>query len=270
MSDFATHWFLTGLALTAGAGVALFLVTFVVARTVGRWNVVDITWGLSFAVMAATAFAWSAEEPGGNTVRRVLVLVLTATWGLRLAAFIGWRSRGQGEDPRYVEMFERAGRSPTWFALRLVFVPQALIAWFVSMPVQMAMYERAGVGPLVWLGAALWVIGVFFEAVGDAQMSRFRADPANRGLVMDRGLWRYTRHPNYFGDAAVWCGLYLVAADRWPGATTALSPLAMLYFLYFKSGKGLLEKHLADRRPGYREYMERTSGFLPRPPRRRA
>lgn len=268
MNSFAAHWFLTGLAVTAGATLLLFLGTCAVARLVGRWNVVDVTWGLSFAVVAATALGWSAQVPDGNTVRRVLVLVLTAAWGLRLAVYIGLRSRGRGEDPRYAEMFEKAGGSPTAFALRMVFLPQALIAWFVSMPVQMAMYERAGVGPLVWLGCAVWVVGLFFESVGDAQMARFRRDPANKGSVMDRGLWRYTRHPNYFGDAAVWFGLFLIAADRWPGVTSVLSPLAMLYFLYFKSGKGLLEKSMAESRPGYRDYMERTSGFLPLPPKR--
>ena len=268
MSGFASHWFLTGLAVSAGAEMVLFLLTFVVARAVGRWNVVDVTWGTSFAAVAVTSFAWSLQVTRDSTGRRVLVLVMTVLWGIRLASYIAWRSRGGDEDPRYAEMFQKARGSHSWYALRVVFGPQALISWFVSLPVQMAMYERGSPGPLAWVGVALWGVGLFFETVGDAQMSRFRNDPTNRGTVMDRGLWRYTRHPNYFGDACVWFGLYLFAADRWPGVTTILSPVAMLYFLYYKSGKGLLEKSLADRRPGYRDYMQRTSGFIPLPPKR--
>lgn len=269
MTDFATHWFLTGLALTAGVSLVVFMVTWVVARRVGRWNVVDVTWGLSFAVTALTSFLWSIPAHT-DTTRRILVVALTALWGLRLAGYIALRSRGHGEDPRYAAMFDEATGSPAVHAIKVVFLPQALISWFVSLPVQAAMYERSGAGILTWVGAAVWAVGVFFEAVGDAQMSAFRKDPANRGHVMDRGLWRYTRHPNYFGDATVWAGLYLIAASQWQGATTVLSPFAMLYFLYFKSGKGLLEKGLSESKPGYADYVRRTSGFFPLPPRRRA
>jgi steroid 5-alpha reductase family enzyme len=163
---------------------------------------------------------------------------------------------------------EKGSGSTQVRALTIIFGPQAFLSWFVSLPVQIAMYLRAPTGWLTGVGVAVWAVGIFFEAVGDAQMAAFRADPANRGQIMDRGLWRYTRHPNYFGDAAVWTGLFLIAAQRWPGVTTVASPFAMLYFLYFKSGKGLLEKSMAANRPGYREYMERTSGFFPLPPRR--
>ena len=268
MSGFATHWFLTGLALTAAANLVVFLATWMVGRKVGRWNVVDTTWGLSFAVVAAVSFGWSIQADGDAT-RRVLVLALTVVWGLRLAGYIGVRSRGKGEDPRYAEILARAPGNRDVYALRIVILTQAFLSWLVSMPVQVAMYERAPGTGLMWAGVALWAVGFFFESVGDAQMARFRNDPANRGKVMDRGLWRYTRHPNYFGDASVWLGLYLIAASRWPGVTTFLSPVAMLYFLYFKSGKGLLERNMADSRAGYREYMQRTSGFVPLPPRRR-
>jgi steroid 5-alpha reductase family enzyme len=184
-----------------------------------------------------------------------------------LSAYIWWRSRGAGEDPRYERLMARAGGSKAAHALVAIFAPQAFLAWFVSLPVQITMYQRSGPGPLTWLGAAVWAVGLFFEAAGDAQMAAFRRDPANRGQVMDRGLWRYTRHPNYFGDATVWLGLYLIAADAWPGPLAVLSPLAMLYFLYFKSGKGLLEKDLSTSKPGYADYVRRTSGFLPLPPR---
>ena len=269
MTGFAAGPFLTGLALTAGVSVGLFLACWVLARRVGRWNVVDVVWGLSFVLIGAASFAWSAGA-GASAARRVLVLVLVGLWGVRLAGYIGWRSRGHGEDPRYASIMRRAKGRESAYALKVIFAPQAFLAWFVSLPVQAAMYNRAAPGILTWIGLAVWAVGLFFEAVGDAQMSVFRRDPANRGHVMDRGLWRYTRHPNYFGDATVWLGLYLIAAARWQGALTFLSPVAMLYFLYFKSGKGLLEKGLSRSKPGYAEYVRRTSGFLPLPPRRGA
>ena len=266
---FVTSRFLTGLAVSAGVSALVFAVAWLAARRAGRWNVVDVAWGLSFVLVGAASFGWSAPAPA-SAARRVLVLVLVAVWGLRLAGYIWLRSRGRGEDPRYAAIMSRARGSQTVHALRVVFAPQALLAWFISLPVQAAMYERNGPGALTWAGAAVWAVGLFFEAVGDAQMAAFRRDPANRGQVMDRGLWRYTRHPNYFGDATVWVGLYLVAASTWEGALTVLSPLAMLYFLYFKSGKGLLEKDLSRSKPGYADYVRRTSGFLPLPPRRPA
>ena len=130
------------------------------------------------------------------------------------------------------------------------------------------MYEHAPLGLVSWLGAAVWAVGFGFEAVGDAQLRRFRADPANAGKVLDRGLWRYTRHPNYFGDACLWWGLYLLACSTWAGAATVLSPVAMTYTLARGTGKPLLEKGLRRSRPGYAHYVERTSGFFPLPPKR--
>jgi steroid 5-alpha reductase family enzyme len=266
---FAAGRFLTGLAVSAGVSALVFAAAWLAARRAGRWNVVDVAWGLSFVLIGAAAFGWSSPSPA-SSARRLLVLVMVAVWGLRLAGYIWLRSRGGGEDPRYAAIMSRARGSKQLYAIRVVFAPQALLAWFVSLPVQAAMYERADPGVLAWAGAAVWAVGLFFEAVGDAQMAAFRREPANRGRVMDHGLWRYTRHPNYFGDASVWVGLYLVAASTWQGALTFLSPLAMLYFLYFKSGKGLLEKDLSRSKPGYAEYVRRTSGFLPLPPRRPA
>ena len=158
-------------------------------------------------------------------------------------------------------------RPRTGYAVRKVFVVQGLAAWFVALPVQVA---AATDEPLGWLAAAgvlVWLAGLTFEAVGDAQLARFKADPANRGRVMDRGLWAWTRHPNYFGDAAVWWGVWLVAAEAWPGVLTVLSPVAMTYFLAFATGARLLESQMSER-PGYREYVQRTSMFVPMPPRR--
>jgi steroid 5-alpha reductase family enzyme len=266
VSDFAGAQFLSGLALTAGAVLVLVFATWLLALRVGRFNLIDITWGLGFVVVALVALAWSAGD--GDTTRRVLVAVLVSIWGLRLATYIGIRSRGKGEDPRYEAMLDRAGGSRARYALVSIYLTQAVGLWFISLPVQVAMFEQRSPGILTWVGTAVWVIGFFFESVGDSQLSRFKADPANHGQVMDRGLWHYTRHPNYFGDATMWWGLYLIAAQQLPGALTILSPILMTYLLVAKTGKPLLEQGMAERRPGYRDYIERTSGFFPLPPKR--
>lgn len=269
MSSFAVHPFLTGMALTAGVAVGLFTLCWLLALVVGRYNVVDAVWGLSFVAIAVTSFAWSAGH-GVPTWRRALVLALVAAWGLRLAAYIGVRSRGKGEDPRYDDLVGQGSpRRRALRALGIVFVLQALIAWFVSLPVQVAMQIRSGWSALAVVGAVVWAIGLFFEAVGDRQLAAFRAEPANRGTVLDRGLWRYSRHPNYFGDATVWVGLWLVAAQHWIGLLTLASPAVMMWFLFFKSGKPLLEKSLSSSKPGYAAYVERTSALFPLPPKRR-
>lgn len=262
MSDFAWGAFGSGLALTAGVELVLFAITWLIALRVGRFNVVDVTWGASFAAVAATSYLWSAGA-GGDEVRRLATLALTAVWGLRLAAYIGWRSRGHGEDPRYGKMLERATGGRSAYALLRVYLPQAATAWFVSLPVQAIMAERSPAGALTAVGAAVVLVGMAFESVGDAQLAAFKADPANAGQVMDRGLWRYTRHPNYFGDACVWAGLWLIAAGQWPGAATIFSSALMIYFLTAKTGKPLLEGSLMAGKPGYRAYVARTSGFFP-------
>jgi steroid 5-alpha reductase family enzyme len=264
VSSFAVHPFLSGLALTFGVSMALFVASWLVAVRVGRYNIVDVVWGSSFIATAIASFVWSGGHDASQW-RRILVLALVAIWGGRLSLYIGVRSHGKGEDPRYEAMLgdgpHRAAR-----ALGMVFVLQAVIAWFISLPVQAAMYIRSGWSALAFVGVAVWLVGVFFESVGDAQLGAFRRDPANKGQVMDRGLWRYTRHPNYFGDATVWAGLYLIAAEHWIGALTIASPVLMGWFLSFKTGKPLLEKQMATSKPGYADYMRRTSGFFPLPP----
>jgi steroid 5-alpha reductase family enzyme len=264
VSSFAVHPFLTGLALTFGVSMALFVASWLVAVRVGRYNVVDVVWGSSFIATTITSFVWSGGHDASQW-RRILVLALVATWGGRLSLYIGVRSHGKGEDPRYTAMLGD-GPHQALRALGIVFVLQAVIAWFISLPVQAAMYIRSGWSALAFVGVAVWLVGVFFESVGDAQMGAFRRDPANQGQVMDRGLWRYTRHPNYFGDATVWAGLYLIAAEHWIGALTIASPVLMGWFLSFKTGKPLLEKQMAKSKPGYADYIRRTSGFFPLPP----
>lgn len=262
---FATSSFLVDLGASAGSVALVFAVAYLIGWRIGRFNVVDAAWGLAFVAVAVDAFLLPGAVAG---TRRWLLLVMVGVWGLRLAAHIGWRSRGQGEDPRYVAMFARGGAGRVRRAALGIFVLQAAIVWFVSLPVQVGMFERPGSAALDWVGVAVWAVGVFFESVGDAQLAAFRGDPANRGKVLDSGLWRYTRHPNYFGDACVWTGIYLAVAGTWPGALTIASPLLMGWFLARKTGKPLLERSLAASKPGYAGYIQRTSGFFPLPPRR--
>ena len=260
--------FAAALPFTVLAVVVLLGITLVVALRVGKHAVVDVTWGLGFAAVAVTAYALSAGE--GDAGRRLLVTLLTVVWGVRLAVHIGRRSRGHGEDPRYAAMLAEAPGNPTWFAVRKVYLTQGAVMWFVSLPVQVACFEPAALGPMAWAGVLVWAVGLFFEAVGDWQLTRFRADPASKGQVLDTGLWRYTRHPNYFGDACVWWGLSLVAFSAWPGILTVLSPVVMTWLLAKGTGKPLLEKDMSSRRPGYVDYVKRTSGFVPLPPRKGA
>lgn len=266
MQGFATRHFLIGLPLTLAAVAVVLAITFGVAQWRGHHSVIDVTWGLGFAVIALTSLGLSSGH--GDLTRRALVAVLTTAWGVRLAAHIAIRNWGKGEDPRYVALLAKAPGNPQLYALRMVYLTQGVVMWFVSLPTQAAMYEGARPGVLTWLGTGVFAVGLTFEAVGDWQLSRFRNEPDSKGKVMDRGLWRYTRHPNYFGDACVWWGLYLIAAQQWQGAVTVLSPAVMTYTLANGTGKPTLEKGMSDRRPGYTEYVRRTSGFIPLPPRK--
>ncbi|AWS42114.1 DUF1295 domain-containing protein [Streptosporangium sp. 'caverna'] len=257
------------LLASATALAALLAVTLAVALRVGRHSVIDVAWGLGFTLVALVSYLMSGSSgsSGGEEARRLLVLGLTAAWGMRLALHIGRRNVGEGEDPRYERMLGRALGSRTLYAVRTIYATQGVVLLFVSLPVQVAMFEKGPLGWATWAGTALWLVGFVFETVGDRQLARFRADPGSGGRVLDTGLWRYTRHPNYFGDACVWWGLFLVAADQWPGVLTVLSPVLMTYFLVAGTGKPLLERQLSKSRPGYADYVRRTSGFFPLPPR---
>ncbi len=264
LTSFPLGAFLGAVPFTVLAVVVVLGGTFLVALRLGRHAVVDVAWGLGFAAVAAAAF--TAAEGAGDGIVSGLALVLTMLGGVRLAVHIGLRSRGHGEDPRYVELLAKAPGNPQLFALRRIYLTQGVVMWFVSLPVQVAMFEQGEANLVTWLGLLLWLVGFTFESVGDWQLTRFRNDPASQGQVLDIGLWRYTRHPNYFGDACVWWGLFLVACSAWPGVLTVLSPLAMTWLLARGTGKPLLEKDMASRRPGYADYVRRTSGFVPLPP----
>jgi steroid 5-alpha reductase family enzyme len=265
MPPFPLEAFLASLPWVIAGIVALLALTFAVAVRQRRQSVIDTVWGLGFVVVAVVSWVLSAGY--GDAARRLLLLVLVAVWGVRLAVHIGVRARGGHEDPRYVDMLATARGSRNAYALRRVYLPQGVIMFFVSLTIQVGMFATANLGWLAFFGVLLWILGFVFETVGDWQLTQFKADPARRGTVLNTGLWRYTRHPNYFGDAAVWAGLFLVAADSWPGVLTVLSPAVMIWTLAGKTGKPLTEKAMSAR-PGYQEYIDATSGFLPLPPRR--
>lgn len=262
--------FAIGTVVAAGAATAVLLATFGVALTRGVHRIVDVAWGLAFTAVAISSYGMSSGQ--GEGARRALVLTLTMVWGLRLAGHIAWRGRGHGEDPRYDALLAKARGNRTAYALRAVYGLQAALAWLVSLPLQAAAFIPGPLGPAAVAGCALWLFGLCFEAVGDYQLGRFQADPGNRGRLMDQGLWSWTRHPNYFGEFCVWWGFFLIACDDWRAAALSLvSPLTMSYLLTRGSGKALLERRMRTTRPTeWPAYEARTSGFLPRPPKRRA
>ncbi|OBI47482.1 hypothetical protein A5707_19605 [Mycobacterium kyorinense] len=256
---------LTLFAVVCGVSIAAIAViqavALVIGRRIGRYNVVDVAWGIGFIAVAVVAAALG----DGDAPRRWLVLVLVAVWGSRLSWHIHRKSAGKGEDPRYADLLRGATLSQV---VRKVFVLQGFAIWFVALPLQLSAVSGPTPRPLLPVtvaGVLLWTVGVAFEAVGDRQLHVFKADPAHRGKVMDRGLWAWTRHPNYFGDACLWWGLWLVTITGWWSLATVLSPLLMTYFLVYGSGARLAEKYMAGR-PGFDEYQRRTSFFIPRPP----
>jgi steroid 5-alpha reductase family enzyme len=255
-------------AVAGGAMVLLWLVS-LAARDA---SLVDIFWGPGFVLVAWAVLLWVGDHdlPDGGGARRWLLVSLVTVWGLRLGGYLARRNLGKGEDYRYVAMREKAGKRFWLVSLFKVFLLQGLLMWIVSLPVQAGQLPSTpdGLGPLAVAGAVVWGIGLFFEAVGDAQLARFKADPANKGKVMDQGLWRYTRHPNYFGDFMVWWGIYLVALEGHGTWWSLAGPLLMSFLLLRVSGVALLEKTITTRRAGYEEYIRRTSAFFPRPPRR--
>ncbi|MEO8696030.1 MAG: DUF1295 domain-containing protein [Acidimicrobiales bacterium] len=250
----------------AAAVIVLFVITWAVSVPLRNASIVDVVWGLSFCVIA-----WTARVvAGGYAPRQNLLVGLVSVWGLRLGAYLLWRNAGKGEDFRYAAMRRHAGPSFTRRSLVTVFLLQAVMAWIVSLPVQVGQAARSprSLGWLSAVGVAIWFVGVAMESVGDGQLARFKADPRNAGKVMDRGLWRYTRHPNYFGDFCVWWGIFLVAAEARPAWITVIGPLVMSILLLRVSGVALLERTIVKRRPEYAQYIARTSAFFPRRPRR--
>jgi steroid 5-alpha reductase family enzyme len=223
-------------------------------------SIVDIFWGTGFVIANWVYFVLT---PDGFPLRKWLIGVLVTIWGLRLSLHILRRNWGKPEDFRYQVWRKEAGTRWWWLSFFRVFLLQGILMWIISAPL-LAAQRGAKPAHLIlfdFLGVIVWGIGFFFEAVGDLQLARFKADPANKGKVMDRGVWRYTRHPNYFGDSAQWWGYYLIAAFA-GGWWTLFSPILMTLFLLRVSGVALLEKTL-EKRPGYQEYIRKTSAFIP-------
>jgi len=230
-------------------------------------SIVDSLWPLMFILLgfgdAAIGHHWGS--------RSVLILGLVTVWGLRLAIYITWRNWGHGEDRRYAAIRSRNQPNFSIKSLYLVFALQSVLAWLISLPLHAAIALDASRNPVSngsdlgltdAIGTAVWLLGFIFEAGGDWQLARFKSNPVNRGKVMDRGLWRYTRHPNYFGDFAIWWGIYIIAAGA--GAWwSILGPLVMSVLLMRISGVTLLEKDIGARRPEYAEYARRTNAFFP-------
>ena len=257
MFDLTAFLVALGVIVTAATG---FWLASLLKRDV---SIVDSLWPLTF-LLAALVYELALADTGP---RAGLVLLLVGVWSLRLCAYITWRNWGEEEDRRYRKI--RANNQPRFElkSLFIVFVLQACIAWVISLPLLAAFASPAALNGLDYLAIGLWLVGMVFEAGGDYQLARFKADDANRGKVMDRGLWRYTRHPNYFGNACIWWGFGLmgVAAGAW---WALLSPLLMTFLLLRVSGVSLLEQDIGERRPAYADYIERTSAFFPLPPKK--
>jgi steroid 5-alpha reductase family enzyme len=253
--------FLEAITIALGVALALMSVVWILSLLKRDASIIDIFWGLGFVILAWLYFNLSEAE----TPRRLLTAVLVTLWGLRLSLYILWRNWGTGEDYRYREMRARNPRSFPWRSLFTVFWLQAVLMWFISLPLLQAEWSTLPTRLiwLDWLGVLFFALGFVFEAVGDWQLARFKADPANSGRVLNRGLWRYTRHPNYFGDAMVWWGFFLIAVATPRSLWTLYSPILMTVLLMKVSGVALLEKRLKDVKPAYRDYVARTNAFIP-------
>ena len=207
------------LSLYCGLAVAVWmLIAWLISVPLNDVSIVDLFWGAGFIVVVWIAFVCD----GATGPRRWLIAILVTIWGARLSGYLAWRNLGHGEDKRYTAMRKKNPETFWVRSLLTVFVLQGAIMYVVSFPLQAAAGSSQ---PLHWIDVAgmfLWCVGLFFEVVGDWQLAAFKADPSNRGEVLDRGLWRYTRHPNYFGDFCVWWGFYLIAvAGGEPGQSSA-------------------------------------------------
>jgi len=238
--------------------MTLLWVASVIAKNV---SIVDLFWGLGFVLTAGFYFI----KTDGFELRKIILIILVALWGLRLSVYIAWRNIGKGEDFRYKQFRENYGKKRYWWiSFFQTFLLQGILMWLISAPLLGAQYyfQKNSLGILDFIGITLWIIGFIFETASDLQLAHFKADPGNKGKVMDKGLWRYTRHPNYFGDSAVWWGygfICLASGSYFP----VLGSVLMTGLIIKVSGVALLEKSLKEQKPQYKEYIEKTSAFLP-------
>lgn len=264
---------LTEIAALLGLNLALIIVVmvglYVVARRLRDVSFIDAVWPLGMLMLALATF----PRTDGDPIRKWLLLWLVGVWAVRLGWHLFSRWRRNGPDARYVELIERYKADRGWVfgktALLVVFLPQGVLAWLTSLPVQLGQVAwDPPVGWIGWTGAVLAVIGIGFESIGDAQLAAFKKDKKSKGKVLDTGLWKYTRHPNYFGDACMWWGLYLIAAETGPGVWAILGPAFLTFTLTRWSGIVITEKATAKTKPGYADYVRRTSAFIPWPPKK--
>jgi steroid 5-alpha reductase family enzyme len=253
--------------LTVAVISVLMVVTWLSSLCRKDAGVIDICWGIGFALIAWAIFL-NAGEPHEDSW---LLAILTTVWAVRLSIHLAVRNLGESEDFRYRAMRERWGKSFPLASLFIVFGLQGAVMWVVSLPIQISLSVTAPTSTtFVVVGVALWAVGMFFETVGDWQLVQFKNNPDNTGQVLDTGLWRYTRHPNYFGDSLVWWGLFLVAVSQSGAWWTIISPATMTILLLQVSGVSLLERTLRSSKPEYADYVKRTNAFLPGMPRRRS
>jgi steroid 5-alpha reductase family enzyme len=245
-----------------GLGIILVLMAllWVLSLRLKNSSIVDIFWGMGFVIMTWVYFILT---PDGYLLRKLLISILVTIWGMRLTIYIFLRNHGKPEDFRYQKWRKESGKIWWWKSFFQVFLLQGILLWLISTPLLAIQYGMKPTHLVIsdYIGMFVWIVGFFFEAMGDYQLSRFKKDSANKGKVLSIGVWRYTRHPNYFGDAFQWWGYYLIAVSA-GGWWTVFSPILMTLLLLRVSGVALLEKTL-ETRPGYKEYIEKTSSFIP-------
>jgi steroid 5-alpha reductase family enzyme len=257
---------LFGMACSAALVLSSVLLLWLLSLRLRDASIIDVAYASLIAAVGVLCFLLA----DGHGPLQWLALGAIVAWGLRLTLYLGWRNLGKGEDPRYTKLRNRVAddRAFAWVSLRSVYLLQGAVVWLLTLPLQLIMAAPATPpGGFALAGLALWMVGFLFEAVSDWQLARFKADPANCGRILDTGLWRYTRHPNYFGNACVNWGIWLMACAVPWGWLTAIGPLAITHFLLNVTGKKLLERKMLKERPGYADYVARTSGFVPMPPR---
>ena len=241
--------------------IAMMTLLWIVSIFLKNVSIVDMFWGFGFVVAAGMYYFLT----DGFETRKLLLLVLVAIWGLRLSIYLAWRNIGKGEDFRYREFRRKYGEHRYWWISYFqTFLLQGILMWLISAPLLGAQYynTNSSLGILDYTAMTIWLIGIVFEAGGDFQLARFKKNAGNKGKILNTGLWKYTRHPNYFGDSAVWWGyaLFCLAGGSY---LPVLGSVLMTALIIKVSGVALLEKSLINQKPGYESYIRQTSAFIP-------
>ena len=252
------------LAITAGYAILFMSVVFVISRVLKRTDLVDVAWGLAITVVALTSFTLGEQTIGWNV--QTLIVGLIAIWGIRLSYTISQRFRRTEEDKRYVELRKKWRGNEALNTYGRIFIVQAVFATIIGLgAVTVNALEATTIGIVAFIGIVVWVIGFVFESLGDWQLKQFLADKTNKGKLMTKGLWQYTRHPNYFGEATQWWGIFIIALSLTEGWLAVISPILITYLLLFVSGVPMTENAFEGRK-SWNQYKKRTSKFIPLPP----